>query len=154
MHELTVNALSELTELSRRTVKARLKGLDPIRVEQQGKREIRYYRTADALRAIFAPEASDGLSFERSRLARAQAERAETDNAIRRREYLPVEEVLLEVGIALEAAKRRLLRIPWEIAEGLAGKNPIAIRRSLEDAIRDALTELSEAPDELIEGLL
>lgn len=82
MREVSGSELAELTGKTWRTVKALLEaaGIRPRR--RHGRADL--YDSEAALRAIFAPAAAEEYDDQRQRLAAAQAERVERDNALRR----------------------------------------------------------------------
>lgn len=78
----------------------------------------------------------------------ALAEKAELDNAVKRGELVPAEEIIAGWQIILGRVKSRLLAIPTTATPLVVGEtDQHAIRKILDEIIRDALTELS-APEE------
>lgn len=149
MHEglMTVSGLSVLTGKSRRKVTERLTTLEPVEVERQKNRVIRWYLPADALPMIYRIAGSHlDLTDERARLAKEQADKTEMDNAVRRGELVEVETVRIAVGTSIQNAKTRLLSIPSALAKYLENKSATDIESQLSDAIHESLTELAEQP--------
>lgn len=89
---------------------------------------------------------ASGLSLEaaRARFAKAQAERVEMQNAVRRGELLELAEVVREGQDILLVVRARLLALPSSLAPELARETePHTVQRRLTEAIHDALRELS-----------
>lgn len=84
MREVSGSELAELTGKTWRTVKSLLEtaGIRPRR--RSGRADL--YDSEAALRAIFAPMSAEEYDDQRQRLAAAQAEKVERDNALRRGE--------------------------------------------------------------------
>ena len=82
MREISGSQLAELTGKTWRTIKSVLEkaGIQPRR--REGRSDL--YDSEIALRAIYAPYSAEEFDDQRQRLAAAQAEKVEHDNAIRR----------------------------------------------------------------------
>lgn len=80
------------------------------------------------------------LDVERARLARAQADAKEMDNAVRRRELGSIADMTTAVMTVITAAVARLSLVGASVAKGDA-----KLRERIETGIADALEELSMA---------
>jgi hypothetical protein len=144
MRWVTKNDVADLTGSSWRTVKKRLDaaGLTP--------NEDDCYPSDEALRAFFGigQEEGDGpqLTAEKARLAAAQAEKYELDNAQRRGELLPRGEVGQIWSSHVTATRARLLAVPPALAPILSiTMEPGECQDILESAIHEALTDLASS---------
>src|SRR5579872_2905094 len=123
---LTVSAFSFQHGHDRRTVARRLKffGIEPRRV----KGRFKYFDTAamsrvmqeTALEAGNPPEAEPGGNLGRMRLDRVRADRLEFELGVRKRMFIPVDEVKMTFTRAVVACKSKFLAIPTAIAPRLA----------------------------------
>jgi phage terminase Nu1 subunit (DNA packaging protein) len=85
-----------------------------------------------------------GLSVERARVAKSQADAMEMKNARDRRELLPRTDVHLSVTEAFSRVRAKLLALPSKIAPTIFGLASIAeVRDIVTKAIHEALAELS-----------
>jgi hypothetical protein len=83
---------------------------------------------------------ADGLNLEaeRARLAKAQADSKEMDNAERRKELASLPDMISAFGSVIELSLARLRRIGAIVA-----KSDVALRERIDTAVHDALEELS-----------
>jgi phage terminase Nu1 subunit (DNA packaging protein) len=103
----------------------------------------------DHLRAEAGRYGSGDLTGERTRLARAQADREEMKNAQLRGELLARSDVDAAVVGAFSRVRQRLLAIPSKLAPILATKmEPAECEAEVRRAVHDALQELSETRPE------
>ncbi|WP_035484883.1 hypothetical protein [Geminicoccus roseus] len=130
--------------MNHRTVARRL-----ARVEPAGKNEhgAPVYLLVDAVRPILKIEddrapAAD-LNAERTRLTKAQADKAELELALRRGELLPAEDVVAGWEAAIVRFRSLMMAMPTSLADELSGLNVEATRIILSDRIREALEELA-----------
>jgi hypothetical protein len=84
MREVSGSELAELTGKTWRTVKALLEAASIRPRRRHGRADL--YDSEEALRAIFAPVAAEDFDDQRQRLAAAQSEKVEHENAVRRGE--------------------------------------------------------------------
>jgi hypothetical protein len=89
------------------------------------------------------PEKLTKLDAE-TRLRTAQAEKVEIEIAELRRELVPARQVEIAMAEAFAIVKTRLLSVPSAVSPLVMVETDVhAVQRILEDAIEDALTELS-----------
>ena len=141
----SINGLSELTGIDRRTITKRMAKTPPIIVEGIAKK----WPSDIALRAIYQPDIEDYLdpAQERAALDRERRKQLELVNA-------KAEGRLLDAAIVAETwaaqvgiARGRLLALPARIAPNVINFGDLrAIELVIRDAIHDALTELSADP--------
>ena len=144
----SVNALAVELRRDRRTLARDLEGLPPAKVETQGGRTLRWYYLADVIAHLYVPAAElpegDEYDDQRQRLAAAQAEKVEHENAIRRGELARKEDVVRFWTDCIAATRARMLRIPSDVG----GKVPPELRAVVQDTVREgvyeALRELAE----------
>ena len=102
----SMNKLAHETGLDRRTVKIRLEKVTPCGVE--GGDPVYYLK--DFLAALMA-SADDGKAnydAEKTRLTKAQADQAELDLAVSRKEFLPVDVTFQHMSNLLFAVRREI----------------------------------------------
>ena len=156
----SVNALSVEFALNHRTTARRLARVEPAGENGHG---VPVYMMVDAAPALLKVEdgratAAD-LNLEKTRLTRAQADKAEHDLAIRRGEYLPADDAVAGWENAIIRCRELLLAIPSAHGDELAALAQSGDRRGfhdlLDDRIRGALAELAntqvEADDDPVE---
>ena len=140
-------------------------GISPTRISQlktagilpeapRGKHDLDACRVAYLahLREVAAGRGSkDGaidLVAERARLARAQAEKVERENAVADGKFLPHGEVHIIVTSAFARVRAKMLALPSKLAPELAAiKTPAKAQRILKDEVYRALNELALPPD-------
>lgn len=104
---------------------------------------LRHLRAVAAGRAL--GPAGDDLTVERARLAREQADHFALNNAAKRRELLPRADITQAVTGVFGIVRERLSSFPGRLAGPLARlTDPAAVRMRLEEAVNEALIELSE----------
>lgn len=134
--------LEHLTGLDRRTLRKRLAGLAPV----GGDRRTVLFEARAALERIYLGGETLDLSRERARLAAAQAERVETENAVARRELVPAAEVESFMVSVFSGVQTRLLGVPSKAAPAVRVAATLA---ETEEVLRgfqaEALEELAEA---------
>ena len=85
------------------------------------------------------------LTYERARLAKAQADAKEMENQVRRGELAEISEVTASWSKLIYAARARLLALPHRCAPlMLHHKTPGAPYEILHKSVNEALTELSQ----------
>lgn len=140
LSRLSLSQLSELTGFVPRTVKKRLRGLDP--VARDGK--TLWYSTRDALAKLYLDESLD-LTRERARLAKEQADSTALRNAKERGELIDKHGPLRALVALAVGARDRLLAVPTEVAPALAADATVTgCGRIVDDAIRRALHDLAD----------
>jgi phage terminase Nu1 subunit (DNA packaging protein) len=88
---------------------------------------------------------SDGLNLadERARLAKEQADAKEMENMVERGELLYMDDVIKDFEDQLMNCKTKLLATPTKIAaEVFASRDVQEVQELMEEAIKDALSEL------------
>jgi phage terminase Nu1 subunit (DNA packaging protein) len=89
---------------------------------------------------------SADLTAERTRLTRAQADKAERELQIMEGTLLQADEVSLQWSWILSNARSAFLSIPTRCAPQLAGMNAIEAEGLLRDRVYEALRHLAELP--------
>lgn len=143
MPEVSGSRLADLTGRGWRTVKARL--------EQAGVRPTRRERNADLFDSVAALAAiygiPDGGDFEsqRERLAAAQAEKYEAENALRRGELAPMPSVHATWTDHIAAARSRLLAMGTKLGPQLTNVGDASvIAAAIRAEVASALAELAD----------
>lgn len=148
LSKLSITQLADLTGRTFRTVKDRLKDLEP--AWQDGRAVM--YDPQKALPLIYdleKPKEGEGqkldLTKERARLASAQADKTEIQVLALRKEMLPAEEVeRVWTGMVMNF-RAKILVLPSRLATRLAGmKKAIEIQELLKKTMYEALDELSD----------
>ena len=120
MSDLTVRELSELTGMSLPMVRPRLQGLPT----KPGKANAVLYDSREALRALYVTDSGGDdldLSQERARLAKAQANITEMQEAELRGELVRSGEVIAHWQAIITNAKTQLLGLPRRIGHLVLG---------------------------------
>lgn len=98
------------------------------------------------LREVAAGRFADGdldLGKERARLAKEQADAKEMENMVERGELLYIDDVIKDFEDQLMKCKTKLLAVPTKVAaEVFAAQDVPEVQDTIEQAIRDALSEL------------
>jgi hypothetical protein len=140
----TLNALAVELGHDRRTLARKLEGLAPDDETAHGGRVTRRWRLRRVVEHLYAaPERGElNPAQERARRDAEQADRLAMQNAVMRRELLPREDVVREVGGYIDACRTRLLNLPGRLAAELdpeAGRRIEPIARRI---VAEAVTEL------------
>jgi hypothetical protein len=147
---LSINELSELTGIDRRTVKKRLLGLP----SKPGPKGALLYDPQAALRAVMFPDQpeSDELGdtppkwVSEAKLVEAQSKREQIRLAMDERNALDAESVYAAWERVVVAAKQKILAIPSKAeSRWVLGMDARAVREMLEVEVREALEEMSAA---------
>lgn len=142
MKEVSGSELAALTGRSWRKVRSILEGAG-IRPRREHNRA-HLFDSEAALQAIYAPAEVEAYNDQRQRLAAAQAEKIERENAIRRGEVVDVLEVEKEWAAFTVACRSRLLGLPAKLGPRLATiTDPAKVADEIRKEIREALDELS-----------
>jgi phage terminase Nu1 subunit (DNA packaging protein) len=149
--DISINKLSELTGIDRRTVKKRLEGLIPCKVGRAYN-----FDSTQALAAIYAnvtfaqkkdPDTAKlDYDVEKARLAKEKADAQELKNAETRRELVPVAEVAQAWGRIVTGIRNQFLALPNRLAQMLETTGTTEQRRALID--REVKTILEALADE------
>lgn len=140
MKQISVNELSLLSGVDRRTIAKRLSGLTP----EQGPGKARLFPSDIALRAIFTAGNGLDLQQEQAALARERRRALELENGRREKTLLPADEVSEVWSHQVGIAKGRFLALPVRLAPSLLRCSALRdVETTLRDAIFDVLTELS-----------
>jgi phage terminase Nu1 subunit (DNA packaging protein) len=140
--KLNIDQLVQLSRSSFRTVKARLADLAPIDTDGNSI----FYDGHDALMILLNETQSEelDLSAERAKLAKVQTARAELELAVRRNEYVTIDEVIEGVEREYTAIRQALLAIPKKLASDLVNiSDPFTIQNEIDKEINNVLEELS-----------
>lgn len=98
-------------------------------------------------------EGSEGLTREKTRLTKAQADRVELEVEELRGSLVRVEAVEIELGDLVTAARAKLLALPGKAAPlVMAADNLVQAERILRDLVYEALTELANGHEEEFPG--
>jgi phage terminase Nu1 subunit (DNA packaging protein) len=146
MTQVSLTTLSELTGRTWRTCRGRLQaaGVEP--VGRDGRSDL--YESADALPAIYevervAPDELD-LTVERARLAKAQADKTEIENAVRCGELTQTSRIVGWYSSMVANAKNRLLQIPPTVGQQLDPALAPRVVELVRKLVHEALLELSQ----------
>jgi hypothetical protein len=149
MVKLSLSELADLTGKSFRTVKRRITDAGVQPVERTPKSAL--YASADALQAIYAPEAMKvgelDLGAERARLAKMQADRIERDLMIDAGELVRLDEVTDWYGEHVTNCRARLLQLPGAVAVVFDREIATRIEQECRSRLHEALAELSTTGD-------
>lgn len=148
----TLNALAVELARDRRSLARDLDDLEPDAEETDtAGRTTRRYRMA----RVFSHLMGNGeFDDQRERLAAAQAEKVETENAVRRGELAVMSDVQRVWADHIAAARAKLLAIPAKLAPQITGiHEPNVIAAAVRAEVTAALAELAEyeappGPDE------
>lgn len=148
----TLNKLAAELGRDRRSLGRLLEGLEPAEVEEVGSRTTRRWRLRDVvnhlIRAATSAEGELDLDQQRARLAAAQSERVERENAVKAGEFAHVDDVKRVWEGAIVAARAHLLGLPNKLSVQLINISDAAvIHERLRVEIYYALTELSRSED-------
>lgn len=140
----SVSGLSVLTGVDRRTIDKRLSSLDP----ESGPANGKYYDTRKALPLIFGLESDSAIDKkmvrEQLKYETQRAERARIEVERLKGNLVPIEDVAKIVDREYSAVRAHLIAIPSKIAMDLCLLDePGQVRAKVEDAINEALRELS-----------
>jgi len=143
---VSYNQLSEMTGKTYRTIKRRMNGLEPVGVVGRANG----FDSAAALELIYQHSEKTGelgLTEERARLAKEQADRYEIKNAVAREKLLPADEVMAAWVRLITAAKIQMMAIPSEVApillEILERPDAVEIVERIDTIIKRVLFDLS-----------
>jgi len=141
----TLNALSNELGIDRRTLAKRLADLLPDREQKSGRGVDKSWRLARVIVHLGPPGTSEDeldLGQERARLARAQTEKAELENAVRRGQLLEVSLVERTWQNLMVALRARMLSLPTKLAMELASLTDAnSVRARLTDEVAELLDE-------------
>jgi phage terminase Nu1 subunit (DNA packaging protein) len=139
LHKLKQKDAAELLGVAPRTLRDWDASADPPPRNEDGS------YSGPALVAWFTADGGAGdFDSQRERLAAAQAEKVETENAIRRGQLLFAEDAERLWTDLILAARSRLLAMPGKLAPTLADlSDPGAIATAIRVEVYAALTELS-----------
>ncbi len=151
LSNLTLNQLSELTGCTYRTVKGRLKGLEPSKVDGKSY----FYDPRAAIPLILEVAEKTGkdpaaaaakfiLQDEKARHSAALANKTELEVKKLQRELLPAQEVERDVTKMIMSFRAKILVMPSRLSAQLAGmKKPAECKRLLKDWAYETCEELS-----------
>lgn len=145
---LSATELADLTGKSRSKVREALVGAGLPSIN--GPRNTRLFDSAEALRVLFGGSGALNPAAEQARLNAAKADLAEIELAQKRRETVPLADVIAHLATSDSIIKQRVLSVPARAAPTVISCTDV---RAAEDAIRE---ELHKALDDLSkhDGLL
>lgn len=148
--QFSLTQLEELTGVTFKTLKKRLKNVEPVRKV----RNTLLYESRDAMPAIYQVDSPDAwnLNKERAKLAAAQAKKAERDIkradieiAKLRGQLVNIQEFEAEYSRILTAFKDKVLAIPAKVCKVVTKCNEEPQNyKTLTDACYETLSELSQ----------
>jgi phage terminase Nu1 subunit (DNA packaging protein) len=145
----TLSGLSVELGRDRRTLARDLEGLDPDKLEHKGGRTERRWRMRRVVEHLYRQgpslAATDDFENQRERLAAAQAERVEMENAIRRGQLAECAAVQAGWADHIAAARAKLLSLPAKLGPQLTNISDASVAA---DKIR---ADIYAAIDELAE---
>nr|CRH07363.1 Protein of unknown function [Candidatus Magnetococcus massalia] len=141
----TQREIAQHLDLSERRVRDLLKELGlPSRQSDLEQVRTAYIRHLRAVASRHKSEEGLDLTQERAKLAAAQRKKTEIEVAKLRGELLPVDEVKHVAFTLARRTRDRLMLIPHRLSAILGSEpNPVQVERQMEEAIREALEELS-----------
>ena len=150
----TINGLAVELDRDRRSLARDLEGLKPDEETRQGARTVRRYRMARVVAHLYRATAATGeledFETQRERLAAAQAEKVEMENAVRRGELAEVAKVHAVWTDHVAAARAKLLAMPTKLGPQLTNvADARVISARVRAEVHAALAELAdyEPPD-------
>lgn len=92
------------------------------------------------------------LTSEQARIAKARADKLEMENAVKRGELIPVDEVRLLIQSAAIVVRDKLQSMAVRLATHVVGVKTVRQAKTLiDERVNDCLGELSHASDELLQ---
>lgn len=142
--KMTQGDLSLISGVGERTIKMRLKNLQPVEGPTES---VTYYDTKQALYIIFQLHDVNknklDLSDQRAKLAKAQTERQHMEIAKMKKEVVPLVDVTRVVEKEYSYVRAKILAIPSKLAQKLSGMDdPGEINDALEKEISSTLTDM------------
>jgi phage terminase Nu1 subunit (DNA packaging protein) len=142
LSRFTISQLADMTGRDAATVRKRLDGLEPVKVDGRA----RWYDPRTALPRIFGDGEGLDLTAERARLAREQADGQALKNAELRGELVPGSDQAVALIALATSSSARLQAVPAKVAaECAAESSPHGCQAIVEREIRSALEDLAEA---------
>lgn len=132
---MSVNKLSQITLMDRRTIAKRLTSM---KASTKGE-----YESSEALRLIFAPESLDGAQ-EKAQLDRTRRELLELKKGFEEKRLLDAGEVKMKWASVVTTIRTRLLNIPSRLAIEVPPNHAPEVAHEAKKLIYEALTELSK----------
>lgn len=142
----TISGLATELEQDRKALARRLEGLEPDESTTDKRRRVtRSYRMAKVVQFLFGGQDAGEFDNQRDRLAAAQAEKYELENALRRGQVAELGAIAEVVSNANAAVRAKLLSMPSKLGAQLVNisdANILAGRIKVE--IHAALAELAD----------
>ena len=112
------------------------------------------YTASESIAWRLQRESGSDLDYtaERARLAKAQADKTEIENAVRAGQLLEASRVVREVGDMLSAFRARVIAIPDAVGQHFDAGAAKAVVRELRTRLYEALAELSQYRPGVFEG--
>lgn len=126
---------------SDKAVRRALSGVEP---DGMRGREQPTYTLAKIFEALVPKGDAGEYDDQRQRLAAAQAEKVERENAVRAGELVEASKVVAGVGEHINAARTRLLRLPGAIAAQMPPDQRASLEATARRLVYEALNELAE----------
>lgn len=137
--------------MDRRSLQRKLTELKPDQSKKKGGRVFNSYYMAAVVKHLSGASDLD-YTTERARLAKEQADKTEMENEFRRAELVEASVMVELIGGHIHATKNKLLALPSQLSPYLANKSAQDVQSQLTDAIHDALTEISEGTEQILEA--
>ena len=134
---VTIHRLAELTGIHRETIRKRCSTLIP-----EGKRSVEVEST-QALAMIYGIENDYDYDTEKARLTHHQANIAELEEQVKRKNLLPADVVQTHWETMVANMRARLLNLPGRLAGSVMGVS------TTQDAEREAMKIIREALEEI-----
>lgn len=147
----SISGLATELEQDRKALARRLEGLEPAdTTTDKAGRVTRRYRMAAVVRFLFGGSDAGEFDNQRDRLAAAQAEKYELENALRRGQVADVSAIGRQIENANAAVRAKLLSLPSKLGAQLVGINDANILSGrIRVEVYAALTELASYSPEL-----
>jgi len=140
----TVSALAVELGIDRRTIGKKVSDIEPTRI----KGTYKYYRMSEVARVVFGEGGSGDLNAERTRLAKAQADKTELEVKQLTGELIPAGIISDEWGDIASTIRSKLLSLPIKIARvAIAAETLKEVEEVTRSEINLVLTELSRNAD-------
>lgn len=144
----TLNGLAVELGRDRRSLARDLEGLEPDKVERKGGRTERRYRLKRVVEHLYRSQPGspvEDFDNQRERLAAAQAEKVEMENAVRAGQLVEANKVMAAWADHVAAARSKLLGTPTKIGPMATNiKDPNVIATIVRTEIYAAINELAD----------
>ena len=149
----TLSGLAVELSRDRRALAKSLEGLAP---DEEGTdtagRVTRKYRMARVFDHLMGGASELDMNAERARLAKAQADKTELENAVRSGLLLERGKVLQEVGAMLASFQSRVIAIPDAVGQLFEPRTARTVVVEIRRKLYEALAELAEYRPDVLDG--